>query len=420
MSLDSKWREIARANSQRLAVHEAASGRSWTFEELERLADADQVPSGRRIVHPSGRDVGFIRDLLRAWRAGVPVCPLEAGQAPPAFDPPSPEMALLKLTSGSTGSPRGVALTASQVAADVDQIVPTMGLSPDRPNLGVLSLAHSYGFANLVLPLLLHGIPLILVDSALPEVVRKAAQPWGNLTLPSVPALWRTWLEADAIPPNVQLAISAGAPLPLELEQRALDRHGLKIHNFLGASECGGIAYDRSQAARPDASFVGSPMEGVRLSCGERGRLIVESPAVASTYWPSQDPSLHDGRFVASDLVRIDSEGCLWVLGREDDQINVAGRKVSPDRIEQILRKHPGIRDCLALGIPDEAGRGQCVGIVYSAETGIQEHDLRAALAQHLAPWELPRRWWRRDTLDTDARGKRSRSSWRDRLLAGG
>jgi acyl-CoA synthetase (AMP-forming)/AMP-acid ligase II len=57
---------------------------------------------------------------------------------------------------------------------------------------------------------------------------------------------------------------------------------------------------------------------------------------------------------------------------------------------------------------------------VYSAETGIQEHDLRAALAQHLAPWELPRRWWRRDTLDTDARGKRSRSAWRDRTLNGG
>ena len=120
MSLDSRWREIARANSQRLAVHQAASGRSWTFGELERLADADPVPSGQRIVHPSGRDVGFLRDLLRAWRAGVPVCPLELGQTPPQFDPPAPGIALLKLTSGSTGSPRGVALTPAQVEADVE------------------------------------------------------------------------------------------------------------------------------------------------------------------------------------------------------------------------------------------------------------------------------------------------------------
>jgi long-chain acyl-CoA synthetase len=420
MSLDSRWREIAGANSQRLAVHEAASGRSWTFGELERLADVDRLPSGQRIVYPSGRDVGFIRDLLRAWRAGMPVCPLEAGQAPPAFDPPGPGIALLKLTSGSTGSPRGVALTAAQVAADVDQIVPTMGLAPDQPNLGVISLAHSYGFANLVLPLLLHGVPLILVDTALPEVVRKAAESWGNLTLPAVPALWRTWSEAGAIPPNIQLAISAGAPLPLELEQRVFERNGLKIHNFLGASECGGIAYDRSQSLRPEAAYIGSPMEGVRVSCGDRGRLVVESPAVASTYWPSPESSLQDGRFVASDLVRIDPDGSLWVLGREDDQINVAGRKVSPERIEQILRKQPGLHDCLVLGLPDDSGRGQCVGVVYAAEARVEEQDLRAALATHLAPWELPRRWWRRDALDTDVRGKRSRSAWRDRLLAEG
>ena len=50
-----------------------------------------------------------------------------------------------------------------------------MGLRPDWPNLGVISLAHSYGFSNLVLPLLLHGIPLILAPSPLPEAVRQAA-----------------------------------------------------------------------------------------------------------------------------------------------------------------------------------------------------------------------------------------------------
>ncbi len=417
MLLESRWRETARTHARKLAVHETGSGRSWTFAQLESLADSEPLPPDQPLIHPAGRDVGFLCETLRAWRSGSPICPLESGQEPFRGAPPGPHIALLKQTSGSTRSPRGVALTAAQVAADADQIFTTMGLAADQPNLGVISLAHSYGFANLVLPLLLHGIPLILGESALPEAVRMAARPWGRLTLPAVPALWRTWLEADSIPPNLGLAISAGAPLPLAIEHRALDRLGLKIHNFLGASECGGIAYDRSTTARHEASFVGRPMDGVRLSCGDRGQLIVESPAVASTYWPAPEPSLGNGRFVTSDLAHIDAEGSLWIAGREDDLINVAGRKVAPERIEQIFMTLPGIRDCLVLGIPDESGRGECVGVVYSAESGISELTFRTTLADRLAPWELPRRWWRRESLGNDVRGKRSRKAWRQRLL---
>src|SRR5205823_14680500 len=99
--------------------------------------------------------------------------------------------------------------------ADAENIVETMGLRREWPNLGVISLAHSYGFSNLVTPLLLHGIPLLLCDSPLPEAVRRAAIGAEAIALPAVPALWRAWHEAAAIPPNVRLAISAGAPFPL-------------------------------------------------------------------------------------------------------------------------------------------------------------------------------------------------------------
>src|SRR5205085_9914829 len=125
----------------------------------------------------------------------------------------------LKSTSATTGQPRMVAFTAEQLMADAENIVQTMGLCAAWPNLGVISLAHSYGFSNLILPLLLHGIPLILVGSALPEAVRRAAATEGAVTLAAVPALWGKWHEGDAIPPNVRLAISAGAALPLKLEQ---------------------------------------------------------------------------------------------------------------------------------------------------------------------------------------------------------
>src|SRR5204863_8752858 len=109
--------------------------------------------------------------------------------------------------------PRLVAFTAAQLVADAQNIIATMGLKPEWPNLGVISLAHSYGFSNLMLPLLLHGIPLILVGSALPEAVRRAAATEEAITLAAVPALWSRWHEVDSIPAHVTLAISAGAPL---------------------------------------------------------------------------------------------------------------------------------------------------------------------------------------------------------------
>ena len=141
-----------------------------------------------------------------------------------------------------------------------------MGLRPDWPNLGVISLAHSYGFSNLVLPLLLQGVPLVIVNSPLPESIRRAASTVPHATLPAVPALWRAWHEAGAIPSNIRLAISAGAPLPLALEQDVFAKAGLKIHNFYGATECGGIAYDRSGTPRTDAACVGDPMMNVTVA----------------------------------------------------------------------------------------------------------------------------------------------------------
>ena len=146
--------------------------------------------------------------------------------------------------------------------------------------IAAVSLAHSYGYSNLVLPLLLHGIPLVLASSPLPEPLRQAARAFPHATLAAVPALWRAWSEAKAVPSNVRLAISAGAPLPLSTEELVYERWGLKIHNFYGASECGGIAFDPSATPRTDSACVGAPMLNVQISIMPDECLAVRSPAV--------------------------------------------------------------------------------------------------------------------------------------------
>lgn len=413
-----RWSRILAAGPHRPALHEPEAGRTWTFADLDQAAAAP--PKSPGLVHPTGRDASFVVGVLRAWRHGRAACPLEPGQAAPDLPPPPSAIAHLKLTSSTTGPAKVIALTAAQLAADVDHIVATMGLRPDSPNLGVLSLAHSYGFSNLVTPLLLHGIPLILLPSALPAAVFAEAARWPDLTLPAVPALWQAWSQAGPLPRSIQLAISAGAPLPAGIERTLFERDGLKVHNFLGASECGGIAYDATPVPREDPTVVGTPLRGVGARVDEAGCLEVSGAAVAETYWPDADPRLAGGIYRSTDLVDLGPSGEIRLLGRTADLINVAGRKVAPERIEACLVTHPAVAEALVFGIPDQAGRHEAVGAAVVCRGPIGEAALREHLSAHLPAWQWPRRWWFLEALPADARGKRSRRAWRDRLLGGG
>jgi acyl-CoA synthetase (AMP-forming)/AMP-acid ligase II len=412
-----RWRSRVRAYSDQLAVVDMGLQRRWTFKQLFDAAEADaKVDAG--IHFPQGATADFILQVLRAWRNGRVVCPLEPGHARRELSGLIlPKIAHLKTTSATTGKPRLIAFKAPQLIADSENIVQTMGLRPEWPNLGIISLAHSYGFSNLVLPLLLHGIPLILVGSALPEAVRAAAEGQQGVTLPAVPALWQAWLDADCIPANVRLAISAGAALPLALEQTVFQRCRIKIHNFYGSSECGGIAYDKTAVPRTDSSLVGTALDGVKLSVADDGCIEVRSPAVAETYWPQGSPELGKGVFRTNDVGEI-SSGSLYLRGRAGDQINVAGRKVLPEAIEAVLAEHPQVRACLAFGVPsNDAQRGETIVACVEGKTPQLGHSLKQFALTHLPAWQVPRDWWFVDTLDVNERGKLSRAEWRQRYL---
>lgn len=411
------WRQVSGECAGKMALTDMCTGRQWSFRELAEEAE-NLPPADNPVAFPSGVSARFVLEVLRAWRDGHPVCPLEPGQPMPQLTKPLPkEFVHLKTTSATTGVPRLVAFKASQLAADAANIRVTMGLRRDWPNLGVISLAHSYGFSNLVLPLLLQGIPLVLVGSALPEALRRAAAHYRAVTLAAVPALWRTWHEAHAIPSNVRLAISAGAPLPLPVETNIFSMRGLKVHNFYGSSECGGIAYDASEMPRKDGSCVGVPMSGVEVTINTRGCVEVRSAAVAEGYWPKAASTLKDGVFRTTDLGEI-AGGALFLRGRASDLINVAGRKVAPEAIERALAGHPQVRECLVFGVPNAScHRGEAI-VACVARTGdVTGEELRQHLVARLPAWQVPRKWWFVETLESNERGKMSRADWRKRYL---
>jgi len=417
-----RWRKIAGEHHNKIALRDFASGRHWTFGQLFSAGEcwkgtpASGPASAGGVIFPQGHAPEFILDLLAVWRENKTACPLEPGQLPPEVSRPPENCVHFKSTSATAGAARLVAFTAEQLMADADNIVATMGLRSDRPNLGVISMAHSYGFSNLVLPLLLHGIPLILAPAPFPEIIRRAAEGEPAVTLAAVPAMWRAWHEAKAIPPSVRLAISAGAPLPVDLERAIFKSSGLKIHNFYGASECGGIAYDASETPRTDAALVGTPVQNVNLSLNDHGCLAVRSRAVAETYWPDKLDSLGGGIFQTSDLAELKG-GPVCLRGRLGDQINVAGRKVSPETVERALLAHPRVRECLVFGAPSrDAERTEI--IVAAVVAGTAEKELKQFLLQTLPAWQVPREWRFVESLSANARGKISRAEWRQRFLA--
>ena len=412
-----QWRQIARANQTEIALWDLTSGESWSFRRLADLVERSSTEHSSPSF-PEGVCLKFILKVLLAWRARQVVCPLEPAQIPPELNGHVPAgIVHLKTTSASTGTPRLVAFTAAQLIADANNIVASMGLRPEWPNLGVISLAHSYGFSNLVLPLLLHGIPLILSGTPLPEALRRAAAVSDELTLAAVPALWRTWHDGHAIPENVRLAISAGAPLPVGLEQGVYASCGLKIHNFYGSSECGGIAYDASPEPRSDGSCAGSPLSNVDVSLAPDGCLEVRGAAVAQSYWPEHSPNLGNGVFRTSDVSEI-SNGCVFLRGRATDQINVAGRKVLPETIEKALAAHPRVRNCLAFGVPSaDAQRGETIVACVVGDGDVTNESLRQFAMANLPAWQVPRDWWLVNSLEVNGRGKLSRAEWRKRYL---
>jgi long-chain acyl-CoA synthetase len=408
-----RWREVARAGGSELALKDLSDGRAWTFAQLFAEADRSDDP-GAKWVCPMGNGPEFILEVLRGWRHGRVVCPLEETDAIPDLPLPPANIAHVKRTSATTGAARFVTFTGEQLAADCTNIVATMGLRREWPNLAAISLAHSYGFSNLVLPLLLEGIPLFLLKSPLPHALRNACDVVGEATVAGVPALWRAWQEAGAVSRSIKLAISAGAPLPLTLEEEVLAKIGVKIHNFLGSTECGGIAYDRSDSLRSDSSMVGNAMDNVSLAVSD-GTLEVRGKAVGTSYWPEARPELDGGVFRTSDLVEI-RDGLLFMRGRASDVIHVAGRKVAPEEIERALSKHPDVKECLVFGAPRNADENQIVALIVGDESALEK--IKGFVAAELPAWKTPRQWLFVESLGANARGKVSRAVWREKFIA--
>jgi acyl-CoA synthetase (AMP-forming)/AMP-acid ligase II len=323
---------------------------------------------------------------------------------------------LFKLTSGTTAEQRLVRFRSEQLLADGNQICDTMGILDVDLNFGVIPISHSYGFSNLLTPLIVRGVPMIVSRDRTPRAVLTDLARTGATVFPGMPLFYQAFSEMDDIPalPKLRLCVSAGAPLPVSVAKKFREKFGLPIHSFYGASECGGICYNRD-ATNEVEGFVGQPMQGVDVEVVDptapSSQIRVRSAAVADGYFPGPDEEkLGGGTFVPDDLLARDGAG-FRIVGRISDVINVAGKKVNPAEVEAHLLRFSGVRQAVVFGRPAAAGalRNEEVVACVVASPHVSETDLLRFCRGGLSPWQVPKQIFIIDAIPTNERGKISR-----------
>jgi long-chain acyl-CoA synthetase len=325
-----------------------------------------------------------------------------------------PGARLIKLTSGSTGMPKGIVATEANLLADCVNICSTMDIRPEDINLGAIPMSHSYGFSNLVTPLLVQGTAVVISNDYLPQTVVNLCNRFSCTVVPLIPMVFDHLIAAGGGDfTTVRTFLSAGAPLPPAVSRKFHERFGKPIHTFYGCSECGGIAYDREGAAA-ERGGVGKAMDNVTLA-SDHGRLTVRGQNVALGYL--QDATtfqpFDDGLFVTDDLITLDETGEVTINGRASDVINTAGKKVNPREIEQVLLQLEGVREAKVYGEPAGA-RGEVVAAAIVARPDVTREQIRAWCIERLSAHKVPRIVKLIDAIPVDERGKVKRAALAD------
>jgi acyl-CoA synthetase (AMP-forming)/AMP-acid ligase II len=352
--------------------------------------------------------------LVTSDPGGLNVAPTNGPHAAPDAD-------FLKLTSGTTSAPRAIRFRAAQLLADCDQICTTMGISERDLNFGVIPISHSYGFSNLLTPLLCRGVPLVVTDDRMPRAILDGLARSGATVFPGMPVFFQNLAELMDTPalPQLRLCISAGAPLARAVAEAFTAKFALPIHAFYGSSECGGIAYDTaSEPGAIEEGFVGTALHGVTIThaCGdESGPIEVRSAAVGDGYFPEEDPAALDGiRFVPGDLVQSTPRG-LVLTGRASELINIAGRKLNPLEIEHRLRACPGVAQAVVFGVPSRTRGEEVIACVVAPDTDAAA--IQRFCQLELSPWQIPRDIWMVPSIPANERGKISRRALAEQYL---
>jgi O-succinylbenzoic acid--CoA ligase len=416
----------------------ALSGRSraWTFAELDAWVDAlakrfraeDQPAEGDLMALVAEPVPEGIAALLAATRAGLTVAPLnpnlseaEHDAALEALGGSRPDGAVVLWTSGTSGSPRGVVLSARNLRASARAAAARLGLGGRDRWLASLSVAHVGGLALVTRSVILGSE--IVATGAFDVATASALIDEGRVTHASlVPTQLVRLLDerGDRPPPaTFRCVLLGGAHAPDDLVRRALAGDWPVALTYGMTEMTSQVATAPPALVRRKPGTVGPPLEGVELRITGLGEILVRGATRARGTVGTRAPLVDaDGWYATGDLGHLDEEGHLWVTGRRSDRIISGGVTVDPREVEAVLRAHPAVVDVCVVGLPDAEWGEKLAAAVVPVEGAFDLEEVDAWSRERLGPPRRPRRWLLLNELPLNANGKVDRATIRGRFLS--
>lgn len=370
------------------------------------VSDSELVPAGCLCLS----------SLLSGGAVGV-------ASAPTHLSPEDP--AVILVTSGTTGQPKGVVRHHGQLLGHWKTTATFLNAGPEDKHLVQLPLAYGFGFGLAVAGLLTGGVLMVLDHFSARPTLRLIARERITIlngTPPHFALILADFDRSRVDVSSLRCGAGSGASFPPSLLARIFSEFGMDFVYTYGCSE--GLGWKTTDKDEMLKGSVGRPpshqirvvgADGRPLPLGQVGEIVVRKthPVV---YWGhplvhTRDPDWHH----MGDLGRVDEDGYLYVFGRTTMQINRGGLKVDPGEVESVALTHAELRDAAVVGVPDPVvGEVICICTVPREGSGPSLEQLRGYLGRSLATNKLPEKLCVLDRIPRTKIGKVDRVALRE------
>ena len=376
--------------------------------------------SGTRLIFAAPEFVGRLRALLRRPDNPAPVYPTDPDrvelprQAPAplaAVNPQTP--AMLMYTSGTTGEPKGVALSHWNMVCAGRAVVEAQAMTSADRVLSSLPLYHINGQCIATVSPVVSGGSIVMPHrfsvSQWWTLVERYRPTWLNM-VPTIIAYLLNGPDLTSAQVAACRAIrfgrSASAPLPLEQHRAFEARFGISVIEAMGLTETASVAFANPlEPSRRKYGSVGQPLgvearivaaDGTVLGTGKQGEIELRGDTVMIGYYRNAELTAQavspDGWLATGDLGYRDNEGFYFITGRRKELIIKGGENIAPREIDEALLRHPAVLEAAAVGIPDpNYGQDILACIVLKPGACCDEAELRAHCLAQLGRYKTPR-----------------------------
>jgi long-chain acyl-CoA synthetase len=327
------------------------------------------------------------------------------------------DLAALIYTSGSTGFPKGVMMTHQSMVFTSWSLIEYLRLTEDERILLVLPLAFDYGLYQLLMSVTIGGTIIVEQSFTFQASIFRVIHKYKPTVFPGLPMIYsmmiNTHKKKNISFPGIKKVTNTAAALPAEFlpELKAIFPNAM-IFKMYGLTECKRVCYLEPELLEKKPASVGKAIPGTEVflltldgkpvPAGEPGILHVRGPHIMAGYWNKEDLSnemLRQGKIpgerilCSNDWFKMDEEGFLYFLGRNDDIIKSRGEKVSPLEIENTIYKISGVREVAVTGIPDGVlGESIIAFVTTHDKVKLNEKDIKKVCVTKLESFMVPQR----------------------------